>query len=208
MSEHPIASPAVTRFLLIRHGESTWNVEGRWQGQVDAPLTELGQRQAHAAGGAVGAVDVVVASDLQRALLTAALIAEPNGIGPIQRDVRLRERAAGPWEGLTRDQIEAQYPGWLAERRRPEGFEPDDALCARVLECLTDLARAYEEAMVLAVSHGGVIRAIERAIGEDRGPVPNLGGVEIVHDGNAPTLGERVLLLDPDDIEVTIPGQI
>jgi probable phosphoglycerate mutase len=193
---------------MVRHGESTWNVEGRWQGQVDAPLSELGQRQAHAAGDSVGAVDAVVASDLERALITAALIAEPSGIGPVHTDVRLRERSAGPWEGLTRDQIEEQYPGWLAAHKRPDGFEPDDELCARVLEALAELAAFFGDAYVLVVTHGGVIRALERELGEDRGPVPNLGGMELEHDGERAYVRERVLLIDPDDVEVTIPGQI
>src|SRR5262245_20577361 len=59
-----------TRILLVRHGQSEWNAAGRWQGQQDPPLTELGRRQARAAAETIGAIEAVFASDLQRALET------------------------------------------------------------------------------------------------------------------------------------------
>ena len=63
----------MTRVLLIRHGQSEWNADGRWQGQADSPLSDLGRLQAAEASRAVGAVDAVWASDLQRAVGTATL---------------------------------------------------------------------------------------------------------------------------------------
>src|SRR5688500_8423312 len=65
----------MTRLLLVRHGESEWNAVGRWQGWADPPLTELGLEQARLAAKAVGAVDLIVASDLERAWHTAEVIA-------------------------------------------------------------------------------------------------------------------------------------
>lgn len=198
----------MTSFLMVRHGESTWNVEGRWQGQADPPLTELGERQAAVAAHAVGALDAIASSDLQRAARTAAIISAAVGVGPVLADARLRERDAGPWQGLTRDEIEAEYPGYLAERKRPSGFEPDESVVARALEVLAAVARERLEASVLVVTHGGIIRALERELHADQGLVPNLGGIVVEHDGADARILERVLLVDPDEIEVTIPGQI
>ncbi len=198
----------MTSFLMVRHGESTWNVEGRWQGQADPPLTELGERQAAVAAHAVVALDAIASSDLQRAARTAAIISAAVGVGPVLADARLRERDAGPWQGLTRDEIEAEYPGYLAERKRPSGFEPDESVVARALEVLAAVARERLEASVLVVTHGGIIRALERELHADQGLVPNLGGIVVEHDGADARILERVLLVDPDEIEVTIPGQI
>jgi len=101
----------VTRMLLARHGQSEWNALGRWQGQADPPLSELGRQQARAAADRLGTVDAIVSSDLERALATAAIIAEVLGVGPVLVEPRLRERSAGEWSGLTRDEIEADWPG-------------------------------------------------------------------------------------------------
>ncbi|MFZ4585234.1 MAG: histidine phosphatase family protein [Acidimicrobiia bacterium] len=198
----------MTSFLIVRHGESTWNVEGRWQGQADPPLTELGERQAAAAAHAVGAVDAVVASDLQRAAHTAAIIANALGVGPVLVDPRVRERHAGEWQGLTRDEIDVRFPGWLQEKKRPEGFEHDEPVVARAMGLLDELAATYEDAAVLVITHGGLIRALERHLTDEAGMVPNLGGIAVEHDGTRVRMVERVLLIDADEIEITIPGQI
>src|SRR5687767_11323336 len=95
-----------TRVLLVRHGQSEWNATGRWQGQADPPLTDLGRRQARSAAAALGTVDAVFASDLQRASETALIIAGELGVGPVVVDPDLRERDAGEWSGLTRVEIE------------------------------------------------------------------------------------------------------
>src|SRR5690606_3013114 len=112
-----------------------WNAAGRWQGQADPPLSELGRRQARAAGATVGAVDAVVASPLERAHHTAVAISESVGVGPVLVLPDLMERHAGEWQGLTRAQIDEQYPGYLADRgehrRRPPGWEDDDVLLER-----------------------------------------------------------------------------
>src|SRR5438270_7968282 len=137
-----VASDLMTsRVLLVRHGQSEWNALGRWQGQADPPLSDLGRDQARAAARALGAVDAVFASDLQRATETAHIIAGALGIGPVLIDERLRERDAGEWSGLTRDEIHERYPGYLpddrhrtfapdpdGEPRRPPGWESDEAL--------------------------------------------------------------------------------
>lgn len=198
----------MSRILVVRHGESEWNAAGRWQGQQDPPLTALGRRQALAAAANLGVVDEIVASDLQRAAETAALVAEHLGIGPVHVDARIRERHAGPWEGLTRAEIDALYPGFLGEGRRPTGWEDDDVLVARARGFLVELAAGLDGGDALAFSHGGVIRALERLLGADNQPIPNLGARWFEVVGDEIGLGERVLLIDPDDVEVTIPGQI
>jgi broad specificity phosphatase PhoE len=192
--------------LLIRHGQSTWNAEGRWQGQADPPLSDLGRRQALAAAAAVGSVDGIIASDLARAADTAELIAESIGVGPVEVDARLRERHAGAWQGLARAEIDAGWPGAIDEGQRPEGWEPDDALIGRVVPALVDAAaRAGEGSALLVVAHSGIAYALEAASGQhDRGRLPNLGGVRITVDDDRWTVGARVHLLDPT-LETT-PG--
>src|SRR3546814_3323938 len=103
----------MTRVLLVRHGQSEWNATGRWQGQADPPLTDLGRAQAHHAARSLGVVDAIVASDLQRAADTALIISGELGVGPVVLDEGLRERDAGEWSGLTRAEIERDWPGYL-----------------------------------------------------------------------------------------------
>jgi len=196
-----------SRILVVRHGQSTWNADGRWQGQADPPLSELGVAQAEAAAGSVETVDAIWASDLERARHTAAILATPHRLDVVA-EPRLREREAGEWTGLTRAEIDEQYPGALAERRRPPGFEADDVLVVRALAALRDLAAALAGGTAIAVTHGGVILAVERHHGQDWTPVSNLEGrwIEFGADGSF-RLGDRQILFDPDAVEVTTPGQ-
>jgi broad specificity phosphatase PhoE len=197
-----------TRVLVIRHGQSVWNAEGRWQGHADPPLSALGIEQAMAASRAVGAVDAIVASDLGRARHTAELIAEAAGVGPVRLEPRLRETDAGEWTGLTRDDIERQYPGWLAEHRRPARFERWEHVAGRAAAALSELAGEWPGGEVLAVAHGGVIRALERSLDVLGALVPNLSGRWFAVDGASIQPGERVLLLDPHESTVTTPHQL
>ena len=100
-----------TTFLVIRHGESEWNAQRRWQGQADPPLTDLGRMQAHAAVEKLGTFDLLASSDLQRARSTAEIIGHRLGIELLPADSRLRETDVGEWQGLTVEEIEAAYPG-------------------------------------------------------------------------------------------------
>lgn len=195
--------------LVVRHGQSQWNAAGRWQGWADPPLTDLGRRQSRLAATSLEGIDVVVSSDLQRAVETAALLAEPLGLTPRPADARLRERDVGQWTGLTRAQIERRWPELLASMSQPPGGESAAALERRATSAVEDLARCFGDQVVLAVSHGGTIRCLERAIGVEAKPLPNLGGtwLEVTPEG-AMTAGSRVLLVDPDQVAVTIPGQL
>ncbi len=184
------------RILLVRHGQSTWNASARWQGHADPPLTDVGQRQAAAAAEAIGAVDAIVSSPLQRAHHTAVILSEFLGVGPVHLDERLMERDAGEWTGLTHTEIDVRYPGDRAAWRTPPGFEPDEDLLERVLRALEDLATAFAGGDIVAVTHGGVIFALVKHLAGDEHRIPNLGAqwVEVGHNGVL-RLGERVPLL-------------
>jgi broad specificity phosphatase PhoE len=195
------------QLLLVRHGQSIWNADGRWQGQADPALSALGTRQAKAAALTLGTFDAIVASDLDRARSTAEIIASELGVGPVMLDADLRERSAGDWEGLTKDQIEAQYPGWLAERRTPPGWEDDEVLIERAVGALARIAAAIgDDGTALVLSHGGVIRALYQVTtGERLKVIPNVSGVWFEVGRGVFRAGDTVVLIDH---EVTVPDQI
>ncbi|QXC60126.1 histidine phosphatase family protein [Aquihabitans sp. G128] len=200
----------MTRILLVRHGESVWNADGRWQGQADPPLTDRGRQQAVDASAAIGTVDAVIASDLERAAETGAIIARMLGLDDVATEPRLRERDAGSLSGLTRPEIYEAFPGLLpddpagyvpdddGEPRWPDDWESDDDLWARVEVGLLAIGRFVPDGEVVAVTHGGVIYAVERRLGQPgRGRLSNLDAcwVEVVDDRFR--LGERLSLVDP-----------
>lgn len=208
--------PTITTMLLLRHGQSEWNAIRRWQGAADTPLTPLGQRQAEAAAGRLASLEIEFggpwASDLGRAEATASTIAAMLDIGPTIVDRRLREASAGEWEGMTPDEIELRYPGWLAAHRRPATFEPFEQVVGRTLIALRTIAAQPHRpgAVPLVVTHSGVIRSIIRHLGGVDTRIPNLGGVWL-SIGSVPSpieatsghVGDRsVDALDPDGISV------
>jgi probable phosphoglycerate mutase len=181
--------------LLIRHGQSTWNAEGRWQGRADPPLSELGARQARRAARALGPLAAVWSSDLARAAATAALLV-PDG-SPVRLDADLRERHVGAWSGLTRDEIERRYPGWLGEGRRPDDWEPDRSVAARAWRALRAAGAGVRPAeTALVVSHGGLLHVVAAELGGSRWTIPNLGGYVLERDDDHFVLGPRTALLD------------
>src|SRR3954469_1438963 len=138
-----------TRILLVRHGESEWNASGRWQGWAGSPLSDRGRRQALRAASAVGAVDAIVTSDLERAVQTALIVSEAIGVGPVVTEPGLRERNVGDWTGRTRDEIEARWPGDLDRWRRgelpePPGGERNDEILERVEAALRRVASTFD----------------------------------------------------------------
>ena len=191
----------MTRLLLVRHGQSRWNAEGRIQGQADPPLTALGEQQAADAVlriEAQGPFAAVYASDLVRAHHTAEIVAACLSL-PVTLDARLRERSWGEWEGLTRAEIDAGWPGDLDARRYPPGFETDPDVLVRARPALDAIVAAHDGA-VLVVTHGGVVRTFERHLGADDAILPNLGGQWLVHDGDGLGLGDRVVLVDASEL--------
>lgn len=160
--------------LLVRHARSLWNEQGRWQGHADPPLAAGAEGEVTLAARRVGPFDLVACSDLVRARRTAELLA---GDAPLVVDPGLREYDVGAWSGLTRAEIEAVWPEELAlfDAGRlvvPPGGESRGDFEARVGEAglrLAALTGRRRAARVLAVAHGGVVRALaarpERPVG-------------------------------------------
>ena len=171
---------STTRFLMLRHGQSEWNALGRWQGQADIELTDLGYEQARRAADKLGTFDAVASSDLRRARITATIVSDALGLGLLPADVRFRETHVGEWQGLTHDQIERDWPGYLETHLRPPGFEADDSIVARVSAALADLAREFPGGEVLVIAHAGVLRVMRRHLGVVDSRIANLGGCEFV----------------------------
>lgn len=171
--------------LLARHGETEWNLVGRWQGATDIHLSETGRAQARALGErlrGLGAAPVgqIHASDLHRAVETATIVAAALGLPAPRQDQRLRERGFGCFEGRTREECAAQFPEvwarYLADRRStPPGAEPQETIVARVLEVMHEIASAATPGLpALVVSHGGAIRTFAHAaLGVSLPPVGN-----------------------------------
>lgn len=193
----------VTDLLIIRHGQSEWNAIGRWQGQADPPLSELGRRQAYVAAASIGAVDGIISSDLHRALETAVIIAEQLGVGPVMIDERLRERDAGEWTGLVKSEIEKAWPGYLENSQRPPGFEKTKAMVARVVEAVDAIGAEHPGATLLIVTHGGVIRSLAKAHEMVDMPVGHLAGLKLQVSPSGRVVGDRVALLEGQAVTIT-----
>lgn len=158
-----------TTLLLIRHGETAWNAEHRIQGRLDVPLSTTGMWQTGrlAQRLAEEAIDAVISSDLARAWMTGAPLAEARGLAMVP-DPRLRERAFGIFEGKTLDEIAAEHPeefaAWRARDvhwRIPEG-ESGAEFIGRVLEALREIVTSYPGRTVAVVTHGGVLDVVYR----------------------------------------------
>jgi broad specificity phosphatase PhoE len=154
----------VTTLVLVRHGETDWNRDGRWQGHSDTHLNAVGREQAGRLAGELHDVDVVYSSDLARARETAEILAQALGL-EIHYDARLRERSFGAWEGLTAPEIEAKFheahTSWLSgEGAGADDAEPFAGFGARVRDFLDEVVLRHPGETVLVVAHGGSIRVI------------------------------------------------
>lgn len=155
----------MTTILLVRHGETDWNRDGRWQGHSNTSLNARGREQAEQlADELTEEIDVVYSSDLARARETAEIVAGRLGL-EVRTDPRLRERGFGSWEGLTRSEIEERDGDALALWRTGKGpgahdAEPFDAFADRMVSFLEDVLDRHPGEEVLVVAHGGSIRVI------------------------------------------------
>jgi len=189
--------------LVIRHGQSEWNAAGRWQGHADPPLTGIGIAEARLAAANIDTdIELVASSDLERANHTARLIAAKLDLEPVTVLPALRERHAGPFEGLTRAEINENFPGAIERRDWPEGFEGDDELIARVIPAMHDIAGRLTR-RGLVVAHGGVIRALDRVTAAPEESIPNLAGRWYGFNGNQLIAGERVEFV-PEGVDLGI----
>jgi broad specificity phosphatase PhoE len=154
----------VTTILLARHGETDWNREGRFQGHADPPLNRTGRAQAVDLSVALMAEELaaVYSSPLRRAFETAEVVAASHGLEPVPVD-GLREVDVGSWSGFTRAEIEQRFPEqfarWLDYGQGWDDGETYEEMGRRAVAALLRLATVHEGERVLAVTHGGPIRA-------------------------------------------------
>ena len=154
-----------TTILLIRHGQTDWNAQGRWQGHVDIPLNEVGRQQALLLAERLQAwpISAIYCSDLRRAAETAAIIARQLDLEPVV-DQLWRERHGGEFQGLTQLEIEERHPQSWARLKQGivdlPGGESSQALYSRVQAALDELLRRHAGEIVAVVTHGGTLRTV------------------------------------------------
>ena len=158
----------MTRLLLTRHGQSTWNAEGRFQGWADPPLSETGLDQARKLAQRLAAdgytLAAIYSSPLLRAKQTAEQVGQAFGL-PVQTDERLKEIDVGQITGLTGSEVEQRFPEWWAARRvsqewmpPPEG-EDRNSFASRAAAVMAHIVANHSEQTVAVVSHGGILGA-------------------------------------------------
>ncbi len=155
------------RLLLVRHGETEWNQENRWQGQADVPLSETGRAQAQRLAQRLRAegrpVRAIYASDLSRAFHTAEILGEALGVSPLP-DVAWREMDIGVWSGLTTAEVIARHTAEWERLRAGEdlprgGGETFAQFQGRVLRSAERIRETHAGEQVVIVTHGGAVRA-------------------------------------------------
>jgi glucosyl-3-phosphoglycerate phosphatase len=171
--------------LCLRHGESTWNQDRRWQGWLDPPLAVTGEEQAAVRARALAhdgfRPRTVFTSDLQRAARTAEILGA-HLAAPVVSDLGFRERNGGEWQGYNSAEINERWPGLIDAWRRgeiaaPPGGETEQQVFARFDAALTRALAHVGTGLMLVVTHGGILRMVaKRAGAEVEGVVPNLAG--------------------------------
>jgi glucosyl-3-phosphoglycerate phosphatase len=176
------------RLILLRHGQTDYNVAGRMQGHLDSVLTTVGHEQAAAAAPVLAALgpDRVVSSDLQRAVDTAEVVGTACGLA-VKFDARLRETHLGEWQGCTVPEIDLDYPGAIATWRSdptwaPPGGESRVDVVARSRPVVDELDAEFGDSggssTVLLVAHGGLIAGLVTGLMELPTEVwPSFGGL-------------------------------
>jgi probable phosphoglycerate mutase len=158
---------AVTTIHLVRHGETDWNRELRWQGHSDPPLNALGRKQARALAESLARMQIAAlySSDLLRASQTAEIVGARLGL-TTRTDAALRELDVGSWAGHTLAELETRHaaavarwqvtgePGW-------EGGESHKEMAARVLRAIRSIAAQHADEEVVVITHGGPLRALK-----------------------------------------------
>lgn len=155
----------IQQVFIVRHGETDYNLSGRWQGHLDIPLNKLGREQAHRVAEALAprGLQAVYSSDLSRALETAQIIAARCGLHQVRTDKRLRELNCGVFQGLTRSEIAATYPLEQTHWDHNDDYvipngESRLQVQARVYDFWNFLMAREKAETIAIVSHGGTIR--------------------------------------------------
>ena len=204
-----------TRLVVVRHGETEWNVASRIQGHADSPLTPAGLAQAQAIAARLSGerFDRLLSSDLGRAWRTAQAIAARTGHA-IHPEPRLRERNYGLAEGLTYGEIGVHYPEIFSRVRDTDpdyvvpGGESRRQMYERVRDAFEFLARAHDGERLAVVCHGGVLAMLYRHVqGIPVGaaqpiPIPNASYNALVFDGGQWSVEAWA---DPAHLEATEP---
>ncbi|MGQ9540197.1 MAG: histidine phosphatase family protein [Armatimonadota bacterium] len=156
------------RLLLVRHGETDWNQQMRFQGQTDVALNARGIEQAEAVAYRLRnePLQAIYSSDLQRAMQTAQIVAKYHDLSPVA-DPDLRELSYGIWEGMSREEILASEWAELFERyrkdslrHRPPGAEYPEQIIERSRRMLARVRHQHSDGTVCIVGHGGSLRAL------------------------------------------------
>lgn len=166
----------MTRFLIVRHGETPYNAGGRIQGHLDIELTEKGLDQARLAALRLKdeKIDIVYSSDLKRASATGEAIASHHNL-PVLTTPLLREANLGEWQGLTIQEVAERYPEEHAAyskdsiTNRPSGAEHLEDVIARCRQFLDEVIAAHPDETVAVACHGGSVRGL-LAAALDMGP--------------------------------------
>ena len=160
-----------TKVIAVRHGETQWNLEGRFQGQLDSPLTKNGLSQAKAVAKTLSThnVSLIYSSDLGRALQTAEQISEATDID-ILTDNRLRERHFGIFQGMTESDMRASMPD---EINNPKHRDPDYIIpegesmrqaSQRGVSCISEIVQNHPGETIVVVTHGGILESFFRYV--------------------------------------------
>lgn len=188
------------RIVLVRHGVTDWNREGRFQGHLDPELSESGRHEARLAGDRLAADAAlrprrVISSSLRRAAQTADAIGSACGV-EVELDARLIEIGQGEWEGRTHAELEVddahRYREWRSASgiRQPPGGEPIEAATERVRSLLADLD-ASDVWPICVASHGGTLRILAHQLLELADGALLAMDVDNASLGAATRIGER-----------------
>jgi len=191
-----------TRFIVVRHGETEWNVATRIQGQTDSDLTPAGLAQADAIGRRLARerFDALIASDMGRAMRTAQSIAKHCGLAATP-EPRLRERSFGQGEGLTYAEVDARWPGVFSRAANTDpdatipGGETRRQFHERIRVAFEALAQAHAGQRVCVVTHGGVLAVLYRIVHDiplahaHKVTISNASYNAVVYDHAAPSEG-------------------
>ena len=157
----------MTKLILIRHGATDWNTEGRWQGQIDLPLNATGRAQAEQIASSLSnaRISAIYSSDLRRAVETAEALGRLTSL-TVQTDPRLREIHQGEWQGLLVKEIKDRYADVFQRRREnplsfaSPGGETGHAVRERVVQVIDQIIHDHPEETVAIVTHGFTIAVI------------------------------------------------